>query len=105
MVHSTLLALILVVVEEEQISWTPQYLLQRLRMENKGEEKLLETYSFEGEEPVSCNQMQMIPNVAVALDWKSTRTKMLGAPDLSDLDQTDPEHATPGPSSLKKGSS
>jgi hypothetical protein len=74
-------------------------------MKNKGEEELLETKSFEEEEPVSCNQIQMIPNVAVALDWKSTKTKMrfLGAPDLSD--RSDPEHATPGPSSLKKGSS
>ena len=43
-------------------------------MENKGEE-VLETNSMEGEEPSSCNQIQMISNVAVALDWKSTKTK------------------------------
>jgi hypothetical protein len=77
------LALLLEVVEVE-VFWTPQHLLQRWKIENKGEEELLETNSFEGEEPVSCNQIQMIPNVAVTLDWKSTRTKMwfLGAPDL-----------------------
>ena len=91
---------LVVVVVVVQVFWKPQNLIQRWRTENKGEEELLETNSSEGEEQFSCNQIQMIPNVAVALDWKST-TKMkmwfLGAPDL-----TDPEHATPGPASLKK---
>ena len=96
------MALVLVVVVVLVFFWTPQHLLQRWKIENKGEEELLETNLFEGGEPISCNQIQMILNVAVALDWKSTRTKMwfLGAPDL-----TEPEHATPGPTSLKKGSS
>lgn len=96
------MALVLVVAEEEELFWTPQHLLQHWRIENK-EEELLETNSLEREELVSCNQIQMIPNVAVSLNWKLTmRTKMwfLGAQDL-----TDPEHATPGPTSLEKGSS
>lgn len=39
---------LLLVEEEELVSWTPQYLLQRWRIENKGEEELLETNLFEG---------------------------------------------------------
>ena len=67
-------------------------------------EELLEMNSMEGGEALSCNQILMTPSakeVPVSLDWRSTKMKrrFLGAPDRSG-----PEHATPGASSLKKGS-
>ena len=59
------------VVVVEQVFWTP---ILRWRLENKEEEELLGTELYEGEALISCNRIQMIKNVVVALDWKSTRT-------------------------------
>ena len=60
--------MVLVLVVEVEVFWKPQNLFQRWRIENKGEEEPLETKA-----PISCNQIQMIPNVTVALDSKSKK--------------------------------